>query len=337
MDEVWFNWFKCYAAVDTGEQGLLNLYARGNRNFREIKLGAVVLARKDLRSVNLRGAYLEGACLHRADLREAILDAAHLEYAGLNVADLQGARLHGAYLCHASLREARVSHTILSLADLTNANLTCTNLEAADLSGAILTGACLVEADLRGALLNGTDMSSANLSGADLRAVDLSTTKLDGANLVGALLDDAKLPHGLAQSFNRMNNQGIAFKPNLLTHTWEGLRFRSKTEIKIAQALDRVGVLFLPNCLARLNDPEKLRGRGNIETDFLVCHHSMWGILEVDGPHHTAARRVKEQERERLFRRYGIRTYERFEANKCYAQADEVVKDFLEMMKAMHN
>src|SRR6516165_1439615 len=39
---------------------------------------------------------------------------------------------------------------------------------------------------------------------------------------------------------------------NKPTYAWENLHFRSPYEIKIAQALDKSSVLFLPNCMARL-------------------------------------------------------------------------------------
>jgi len=122
-----------------------------------------------------------------------------------------------------------------------------------------------------------------------------------------------------------ISNQGIGAE-----YTWNNLKFRSKTEIKIAEALDRTGVLFLPNCKARLNTPG---GRRNIEADFLVCHEGKWGILEVDGPHHTPERRVEEQQRERLFRHYRILIIERFDAERCYNQPDRVVQEFLELLK----
>jgi hypothetical protein len=62
--------------------------------------------------------------------------------------------------------------------------------------------------------------------------------------------------------------------------TWNNLHFRSATEVRVAQALDRAGVLFLPNCKARLG---RGSNRQNREADFLICHEGRWGILEVDG------------------------------------------------------
>ncbi len=38
---------------------------------------------------------------------------------------------------------------------------------------------------------------------------------------------------------------------------WQNLHFRSVSEVKIAQTLDRFGVLFFPNCLIFHNRDEK--------------------------------------------------------------------------------
>ncbi|WP_339461414.1 DUF559 domain-containing protein, partial [Nodularia spumigena] len=132
------------------------------------------------------------------------------------------------------------------------------------------------------------------------------------------------------ESANNTNNQGVQFYSNQKTHIWQRLTFRSKTEIKIAEALDRAGTLFLPNCLARLNTPN---GRANKEADFLICYNGKWGILEVDGPYHTPERRVEEQERERIFRRHGIKVVERFDSSRCYENPDEVVQEFFKMLE----
>jgi hypothetical protein len=132
------------------------------------------------------------------------------------------------------------------------------------------------------------------------------------------------------QNDNYINNQGIQFYSNSTIHTWENLRFRSKTEIKIAEALDRTGVLFVPNSLARLNTS---KGRENKEADFLICYKGKWGVLEVDGPYHTAERRVEEQERERIFKKNGIKVVERFDSERCYNNPGEVVQEFFKMIE----
>jgi len=92
---------------------------------------------------------------------------------------------------------------------------------------------------------------------------------------------------------------------------WNNLRFRSASEVRIAEALERAQVLFLPNCMARLGCSR----RENRETDFLICHPGKWGILEVDGPlSHPPPRKVDDDDRARLFKAHGIRLVEHFDA-----------------------
>jgi very-short-patch-repair endonuclease len=88
-------------------------------------------------------------------------------------------------------------------------------------------------------------------------------------------------------------------------------------------------LLFVPNSLARLTTP---KGRENKEADFLICYNGKWGVLEVDGLFHTAERRVEEQERERIFKKTGIKVVERFDAQRCYNNPDEVVQEFFKMI-----
>lgn len=44
-------------------------------------------------------------------------------------------------------------------------------------------------------------------------------------------------------------------------------------------------------------------------------------------------RRVEEQERERIFRRHGIKVVERFDSSRCYENPDEVVQEFFKMLE----
>lgn len=130
-----------------------------------------------------------------------------------------------------------------------------------------------------------------------------------------------------------INNQGVPFYPNKPIYTWQGMRFRSKAEVQIAKALDRVGVLFMPNCLARLTDPRKTDSRRNMEADFFVFYEGKWGILEVDGPSHKPESRVNEQERDRLFQHNGIAIIQRFINSRCERHPDDVVREFLQIIK----
>jgi hypothetical protein len=131
-----------------------------------------------------------------------------------------------------------------------------------------------------------------------------------------------------------VNNYPSKFHQNLTTYNWNGLRFRSKAEVEIAAVLEQQSELaFWPNCRGRLNTPE---GRRNLEPDFLICYSGRLGILEVDGPFHTPERRVEEQERERLFRNYGIRVIERFDYKRCMIEPEQVVEEFLQIMQKMY-
>jgi hypothetical protein len=127
-----------------------------------------------------------------------------------------------------------------------------------------------------------------------------------------------------------VNNQAVDEKANRM---WNNLRFRSESEVKIAEALDRAGVLFLPNCKARLNTPE---GRRNREADFIICHNGRWGMLEVDGePYHTPLRTVEDHTRDRYFKEHGMPLVEHFDATECYKKPDDLVKRFLKLLENM--
>lgn len=115
------------------------------------------------------------------------------------------------------------------------------------------------------------------------------------------------------------------------SHIWQGFKFRSATEIKIAKALDRAGVLFFPLPKARVAPAD--RRRMNVEPDFLVCDEGRWGILEVDGePFHPPERSAMEHERDRIFKRHGVGFVERFDAKKYYGRPDETVEEFRLLM-----
>jgi hypothetical protein len=163
---------------------------------------------------------------------------------------------------------------------------------------------------------------------------DLQKVTLDRQVLEFTVLNGTTTSDGIAgPQETAVHNQGIQFYPNSRIYLWQGMRFRSKAEIAIAYVLDKFSVFYLPNCLARLNDPQKPKGRANKEADFLVCYQGQWGILEVDGEHHTSDRRVEEQERERLFRLHGIRVVERYDSARCQEQPFNVVREFLHLLR----
>lgn len=112
---------------------------------------------------------------------------------------------------------------------------------------------------------------------------------------------------------------------------WKNLRFRSQQEALIAQELDRSGILFLPNCKARLGYADN---RENREPDFLVCHNGKWGILEIDHEYtHPASRAAEDHARDRLFKVHGVRVIEHYENIDSLEKAHEVVREFLTLLQ----
>jgi hypothetical protein len=111
----------------------------------------------------------------------------------------------------------------------------------------------------------------------------------------------------------------------------DGLRFRSRPEICIYEALKRRRVLFFPNAAAVLGGAEDVVKK---EPDFLICCEGNWGLLEVMGDvFHPGATAMKDHERARRFKDYGLIVIEFYDAARCQEQPDEVVDDFLRRLQ----
>jgi len=120
--------------------------------------------------------------------------------------------------------------------------------------------------------------------------------------------------------------------PSSPPHRWQGLGFRSVTEIRVAQALDAAGVMFFPLPSARVT--VKGEQRGTRVPDFLVCQNGKWGIMEVNGlPYHPPGTAVQDAERARLFKQYGMKIVEPYDAHKCYQNPTAVVREFLALLE----
>jgi len=119
-------------------------------------------------------------------------------------------------------------------------------------------------------------------------------------------------------------NQAVG---ELAPRMWAGMRFRSESELHIAQALERAGALFFPGALARIGAPGARHTR---EADFLICWQGRWGILEVDGaPFHGPDRSRADAERDQVFHTHGVGVIVRVDALRCFASPDAVVSAFL--------
>lgn len=102
------------------------------------------------------------------------------------------------------------------------------------------------------------------------------------------------------------------------SYSWNGWQFRSLAEVKIAEALDRAGVLFFPNATARLTTAE---GRTNQTPHFLVCSDGKLGILVVN-------REEDEVETDRLLQSQGILIIHHYPVTECTEESDLVVLEF---------
>lgn len=149
------------------------------------------------------------------------------------------------------------------------------------------------------------------------RAAIVGAESTDWRNEVLAVLDGTSV-----------HNQAIGFKA---TKTYAGLCFRSESEVRIAQALDRANVMFLPNCRARIGSRAETR-RG-LEADFVVMVDGKWGALEVDGSEwHPPTRAAQDHQRDRPLRYHGAAVVERFDAGECFENPDKVVAQFLALL-----
>jgi len=141
--------------------------------------------------------------------------------------------------------------------------------------------------------------------------------------------DDLKSDARRHRNQVRPNDQkSVAGRPETYREIkWKGLTFRSQSELKIAKALDHAGILFVSSCKVRLKTEH---GRQSREVDFLIFHKGHLGVLEVDGPHHSAA---ADTWRDTRFHEHGIPVF-RFNSNDCYQQPTHVVQQFLSRLEA---
>lgn len=129
----------------------------------------------------------------------------------------------------------------------------------------------------------------------------------------------------MVANFEKTNNQCANFYNSEL-YSWKGLKFRSKSEIKIAEELDRRGIFFLPNCAGRVGVGSVRR---NVEADFLICYNNVWGILEVDGEKYHIDNH-EDQVRDAIINEsINICTISRYPSKDCFSQPAWVVSDFL--------
>jgi very-short-patch-repair endonuclease len=114
-------------------------------------------------------------------------------------------------------------------------------------------------------------------------------------------------------------------------HSWFGMYFRSRVEMKMAQELQKRDVTFFANargCYSLEDSPVSAQYfNGRVEVDFLIFHKGKCIILQIDGPQHNGDR-SRDYAGDRLMLREGILTV-RFTANECQEKPGELVSEVL--------
>lgn len=106
---------------------------------------------------------------------------------------------------------------------------------------------------------------------------------------------------------------------------YNGMRFRSKSEIALAKYFEESGVLFFPLPLANCRGEKK-------EPDYLVCKDGKWAILEcVSDEFHPSIE--KEANRTAWFQNHHIEVRQ-YTARQCYSKPKEVVDDFIRWLNS---
>jgi hypothetical protein len=120
-------------------------------------------------------------------------------------------------------------------------------------------------------------------------------------------------------------HQGTTREPG--KYEYRGLRYRSKTEIRVAEALDNVNVLYFPL-------PLGVRHFMRIaEPDFLIVHMGRIGVLEIDGPHHTPLTRAQESAKDAKLIQSGVRIVHHVAVSDVDLNVDAVVREFLALLR----
>lgn len=111
-------------------------------------------------------------------------------------------------------------------------------------------------------------------------------------------------------------------------YEYNGMKFASKSEIRIAQELELRHILFFPLPLAvRYETGHPYQDYR--EPDFLICQDGVFGILEVS---YHPDRFEKDSEKDVWFKKAGILCIQHYTAERCYREPEKVVEEFLEIL-----
>ncbi len=141
---------------------------------------------------------------------------------------------------------------------------------------------------------NATDQDGNNLN-IDFY-IKLKDVEEGWQNIIRSLLANRRSENqGLITSIVRQrNNQSL--------YTYNGLKYASQSEIRIAQELERQKVLFFPLAVGVRAETGK-NYQDQREIDFLICDNGKWGIIEVS---YHPYRFEKDSEKDIWFKKSGI-------------------------------
>ncbi|WP_166822266.1 pentapeptide repeat-containing protein [Thalassoroseus pseudoceratinae] len=166
------------------------MYAAGERDFRNLRGKGLDLARLDLRNANFSGS----------DLRKAKLFETNLEGANLSDVDLRSTFLEKTNLSHAIVRRAQLDDCRMRKVDWTGIDFKAARMNKVDFRGATLTdcslkGASVGQADFQQAEIIGGGWYGAFLEHANFAGAKISCCRFQNARLAGIDLTKTRLEH----------------------------------------------------------------------------------------------------------------------------------------------
>lgn len=113
---------------------------------------------------------------------------------------------------------------------------------------------------------------------------------------------------------------------------WQGMTFRSWSELRLAKAFEDRGLLYIPNARVRVGIGPRRQTR---EMDALVNVDGLWVCIEVDGaPWHPPERSAAEHRRDRLLLINGVFVF-RYDAEEVYGSPDRVAAEVVSLAERM--
>jgi hypothetical protein len=162
-----------------------------------------------------------------------------------------------------------------------------------------------------------------NLSGADLSGSNLSVAKL-----VANLIEESDVSQADTQGKVSGDRPNSNKQREERVYPWNDWQFTSEAQLKIAETLDRLEVVFFPNARGRLTTRQ---GRQNQEFSFLIFHRGKWGILEIERD--IPAGDADNNERiNPTFPGVDICLVRHYQHRECCEQPEQAIADFLERL-----